>query len=93
MIWFIISEKGIMRRTFLYRGTRVQEKSQQGIQENCVPEFPILSALKLPTYGLVVFIDMNTYILTEGRSFRTFLEENYAIALNSYFTKKCSIWN
>ena len=34
-------------------------------------------ALKLPSCGLVVFIDMNMYILTEGdRSFKTFMKEN-----------------
>ena len=50
----------------------------------------ILSALKLILCGVVVFIDMNTY--TEvGMSFKTFLKENYAIALDScyLFTKKC----
>ena len=33
---------------------------------------------------------MNKYILTEGRNFKTFLKENYAIALEScyLFTKK-----
>ena len=30
----------------------------------------------------LVFIDINTYILTEDRNFKTFLKENYAIALN-----------
>ena len=42
---------------------------------------------------LVMFIiDMNTYILTEGRNFKIFLKENYAIALDSslgtYLLKK-----
>ena len=32
------------------------------------------------TCGLVIFIDMNTYILTKGRNFKTFLKKNYAIA-------------
>ena len=66
-------------------------KSQQGRQKNCSPEFLILSALKLPRCGLVVFVDMNTYILTEGTNFKTFLKEKYPIALTvvSYiFTKK-----
>ena len=37
-----------------------------------------------------VFVDMNTYILTKGRNFKTFLKENYAVGLvNCYlFTKK-----
>ena len=39
---------------------------------------------------LVVFVDMDTYILTEVSNFKTFLKENYAIALSScyLFTKK-----
>ena len=52
----------------------------------CVPEFPILSAHKLPSCGLVV----NTYIITEERDFKRFLKENYTIALDGcyLFTKK-----
>ena len=79
----MISEKNITRRTFLHRGACIHQKSQQGIQK-------IISALKLILCGLVVFIDMNTY--TEvGRNFKTFLKENYAIALGScyLFTEKC----
>ena len=56
----------------------LHQKSQQGLhKKNCVPEFPILSALKLPRCGLVVFIDMNTYILKEDRNLVTVLKENY----------------
>ena len=55
------------------------------IQKSCVPEFPILSAHKLSLFGLVVFIDINTYILTEGRNFKRFLKENYAIVLSSCY--------
>ena len=52
--------------------------------KNCV------SALKLPSCGLVVFIGMNMYTLTKGRNFKTFLRENYAVARGScyLFTKK-----
>ena len=59
-------------------------------RKNCVPEFQNLSAFELPWCGLLLFIDMNTYILTEWRNFKTFLKENYPIALDSYylFTKK-----
>ena len=39
------------------------------------PELPILAALKS-----VVFIDMNTYIFTEGRNVKTYLKENDAVA-------------
>ena len=50
----------------------------------------MLSAHKLPSCGLVVFIDMNKYIVTEGRSFKAFLKENYAVVWEScyLFTKK-----
>ena len=38
----------------------------------------------------LVFIDKGTYVLTEGRNFKTFLTENYAITLKScyIFSKK-----
>ena len=63
--------------------TYAKSLTQRGIQK-------ILSALKLILCGVVVFIDMNTH--TEvGMSFKTFLKENYLIALDScyLFTKKC----
>ena len=52
--------------------------------------FQLAQPLHLPTYELVVFVDMNTYILTIGRNFKTFLKENYVIALGSCYlsTKK-----
>ena len=71
-IWLMISEKIIMESLFLQHGVCMHEKSQQSIQKSCVPEF---------LYGLVVFIDMNTYILTEGKDFKAFLKQNYAITL------------
>ena len=82
--------KSITRCTFLQHDSHMHLKSQRGIQKNCVSEFPVLSALKSPSSRLVVFIDMNTNILTEGRNFKTFLKENYAIALDSccLFTKE-----
>ena len=61
-------------------GTSVASKIQQGAGKNCAREFLVLSALKLPPCGLVVFIDMTTYI-TKGKNFKAFLAENYAIAL------------
>ena len=50
----------------------------------------ILSALKLTSCEIVVFTDMDTYILKEGRNFKTFLKEIYAVVLDScyMFTKK-----
>ena len=47
------------------------------------------------TCELVVFIYMNTYNL-KGRNFKTFLKENYAIALDTvviHLLKKCWAWN
>ena len=32
---------------------------------------------------LVVFIDMNTYTLTKSMNFKTFMKENYTIALDN----------
>ena len=59
-------------------------------KKDWVLKFQILSALYLLSCWLVVFIDMNTYILPESRTSKTFLEENYPIAFSScyLFTKK-----
>ena len=51
--------------------------SQLGIQKNFIPVFPVLSALKLPSCSLMVFIDINTYILTEDMSFKIFLKKKW----------------
>ena len=58
-------------------------KSQQSTQKNGPPEFLILSVLKLLSCGLVVFMNMSTYILIEGRNCKTFLKESYPIALDN----------
>ena len=72
---------------------RALQKSQQTMLENCVTEFPILSTAKLPLCELVVYIEMNTYILMEGRKFKTLLKENYGQLLLwtivTYFLKIC----
>ena len=78
-IWFMISEKSITRCAFLHYGACMHHKSQQSIPKNCAPEFPILSALKLPLGGLMVFIDITTYMFTEDRNFKKCLKDNYAI--------------
>ena len=62
-IWFTISEKNITKYKFLCCRASVHQKSQQVIQKNCAPEIPIVSALKLRSCGLFVFIDMNTIYL------------------------------
>ena len=83
----MFSGKSIKRCTLLQRGACKNEKSKRGIQK-------ILSVLKLPSYRLVVFIDMNTYIVTEGdRSFKTFLKENCAVTLDSYYLFTKNILN
>ena len=84
MIWFMISEKAITRNTFLHYGARKHRKSQQGIPETCPPEFPILSALKLPWYRLMAFIDINTYMVTKDQNFKKMLERqlcNYLLLI------------
>ena len=90
MIWFMISKKCITRCTFFCCCSHMHQKSQQRYKKTCVPEFPIFSALNLLSCGLVVFIDMKMYRLTESSNFNTFLKESYAVALeNCYlFAKK-----
>ena len=50
---------------------------------------PKFFSLKLPSCGLVVFISMNTYVLTEDTNLKTFLKESYSVGLDScyIFTK------
>ena len=50
--------------------------------KNCVSNFPILAALNLPSCEIVVFVNVNTYILTEGRNCRIFMKVKCAIALD-----------
>lgn len=54
-------------------------------QKNCVSKFPVFSALS-PLCGLVVLLLCNMYILTDARNFKIFLQENYAITLDSCFS-------
>ena len=53
----------------------------KSLQKGGSPEFLILPALKLALCGLVVFTNTNTYIVTEGTHFKTFLKENYLFVL------------
>ena len=61
-------------------------------QKICASEFLILSALKFPSCGIVGFINMDSFILTEGRTrnFKALPKENYPIVLDHcyIFTKK-----
>ena len=63
---------------------RKKKKEKEKKKRKFTLEFPIIFALKLPSFGLVVFIDIKT------TSVKTFLKEHYAIALSSCyaFTKK-----
>ena len=71
-IWFMISEK-ISQDACFFTVVHACTKSLNKAYRKC---------------GLVVFIDEHGYILREGgRSFKTFLKENYAVGLDS--TEKC----
>ena len=89
----MISEKKnpVVRICSLWRSQapKVSRKHKQ----NCVPKIPILLALKLCSYKLVFFLDINTYILIEDRNFKPYMKENYGITLdNCYvFTKEYRI--
>ena len=90
-IWFMISEKisqGARFFTVVHACTKSLKKASK----------TFFQPFKLHLCGLVVFnsyvyvVFNDTVILTEGgRGFKTFLKENYAIALDScyLFTKKC----
>ena len=87
----MIFQKSIMRCTFLCGACMTPAKvSTSRYRKNCAPEFLILSAFKQPLCGLMAFIVMNSFILTEGRNFKKFFKENYATTLDScyIFTKK-----
>ena len=81
-ICFIISDKSLTRCTCRH-SAREHQNSKQGTQKYHASELITLSALKLPSSGLVVYVDIKACILTEGRNFKTFLKENFAIASGS----------
>ena len=56
--------------------------SQQGTGKKLSTEYLIVSALHV---GWWFLLNMNTYILTEGTNFKTFLKENYPIDLDSCY--------
>ena len=66
------------------------ESLNKACKKSVFQNFQLAQPLHLPSNELVVFVDMTTYILTVGRNFKTFLKENYAIALDSCYlsTKK-----
>ena len=87
MIWFMISEKSITRCTFPHcGGARMHQKSQTRHKKIVYQNLQFFQPLRITFMWTLVFIDLNTYILTEDRNFKTFLKENYAIALDSCYT-------
>ena len=54
-------------------------------KKSYVPKFPIFSALQLRSCEVVVFIDMDLYICSEDRNFKTFLKKNYVITVDSCY--------
>ena len=81
-LWFLKKEK-VSQDARFFMVNMWHLKSQQGTQKRASSEFLILLALQLASCGLVVFINMSTYILTEGINFKIFLKENYPITLES----------
>ena len=65
--WFLIKYHEVHVSSWCKHGTKSLNKVHQ---KTCVPEFIILPALKFPSCGLVVFIDITTNRLTEGRNFK-----------------------
>ena len=57
------------------------QKSQQSRQRHCAPEL----TLKSPSFGLVVFINMDIYKLTWDTNFKTFLKERHPIGSDSCY--------
>lgn len=65
----MISEESFTRYTF-FGDSCVAAKVSTRHKINFAPKFLILSFLKLLSCEIVVFIDMNTNILTEGRKLK-----------------------
>ena len=73
-IWFVISQKGITRCMFLLVERVAPKVSTKHTKQLSIRTSNSLSA-ETTSYELAVFIIMNTYILKEGWSFKTFLKE------------------
>ena len=86
---YTISEKIDMTCTLLHSG-ETPKVAKWHTQKLCTRIFNSFS-LKLPSCELVGFFIGNTYIITEGRNFKAFLKESYAIVSGScyLFTAKC----
>ena len=86
-IWFIISEKSIMRCTVSSRCMHGTKSLTRHTKKVC---FKIFRSFSPKITFMWTFTDMNTYKLTEGRNFKILLKANYTAALDScyMFTKK-----
>ena len=65
--------------------TKSLNKAQKKAVHKNFKTFEKVVNQKLPLRGLLVFIDISTYILTESRSLKTFLKENYAVTFGGCF--------
>ena len=68
--------------------TKSQSLNKQGIQKNCVPEFPILSTLKnYPHVYLWFYNGINTYEGIPKHSWKKIVQLLWTVV--TYLLKKC----
>ena len=86
-IWCMIFERkyheGHVCSRWCSHAPKVSTSYSHICRKICALEFPIFPAFQLIIWGLVVFTDMNRYIVKESRNFKTLLKENYAVALDT----------
>ena len=78
------------RNMFLHLGCeRMYQKvsANKAYKKNCVPQFPILSALKLTSSVLAIFVDMNTYKGISKHSWKKIMQLIWTVV--TYSLKKC----
>ena len=80
-LWFL-KKKSIKIHVLFFVMHAWHLNSQQGTGKKLSTEYLIVSALHV---GWWFLLNMNTYILTEGTNFKTFLKENYPIDLDSCY--------
>ena len=94
-IWFMISGKSIMGCKFLCNRSYVHQKSQKVIQKKlCTRISNSFGLFKLPSFGVVGFIDMNTYrqkTRTSKHSWKKIMQLFLTAVI--YLLKKCWTWN
>ena len=60
--------------------------ANKAYKKNCVPQFPVLSALKLTSCVLAIFVDMNTYKGISKHSWKKILQLIWTVV--TYSPKK-----